>query len=403
MRNALLVILSATVGVVAAVAWIHSPQPAKATPGGDERPAMDPVVQLAQRPSRTRAEAVKEQGADQSDLEEFTPEERVNIAVYDRGYRSVVHITTATARSDPSFMFEVPTRGSGSGSVIDKQGHILTNFHVIEGVEDNGSAQVKLFNGETYPADPVGQDPVNDVAILKINAPPEVLFPVKYGDSTRLRVGQKVYAIGNPLGFEQTMTTGIISSLNRQIPSRSGRSIKSIIQVDAALNRGNSGGPLLNSRGELIGMNTAIASPSGAGENIGIGFAVPINSIRRIVPQLLQHGRVIRPTIGITRAYETKKGLVVVQVERGGPAEQAGLRGFKVVREQRRRGPFVYESTRIDESAADMIVAVDGKPVQTADELLTIVESKRPGDEIAVTIVRDGRETTATVALGSDE
>ena len=327
----------------------------------------------------------------------LTPEERTNIFVYEKCNRSVVHITTLTVRAD--FLFrEVPSEGAGSGSVLDKAGHILTNEHVIESARE---IVATLSDGNSYPAKLVGVDSVNDIAVLKIDAPQEVLFPVEFGDSSRLRVGQKIYAIGNPFGLERTMTTGIISSLNRTLPSRSGRLMKQIIQIDAALNRGNSGGPLLDSRGQLIGMNTAIASTTG--QNTGVGFAVGSSSIRRVVPQLIQNGRVIRPDIGITRVMQTEQGLLVATLSERGPAELAGVRGFSIVTEKRRRGPFVYENVRIDRSQADLVVACDGRQVATVDDLLEIVEAKRPGDRVSLTIVREGRAVDIPITLGTGE
>lgn len=326
---------------------------------------------------------------------ELTPEEQRNIYVYDKGNRSVVYITTRSVQMDNFFLMERPAEGSGSGSVLDKEGLILTNYHVIEGARE---IRVTLFNGESYEADLVGQDPVNDIAVLKIEAPADQLYPVSYGDSSMLKVGQKVYAIGNPYGLERTMTIGIISSLNRVLPSRSGRTMKSIIQIDAALNRGNSGGPLFDSSGKLIGMNTAIASRTG--ENTGVGFAIPVASIKRVVPQLVESGRVIRPDIGITRVYQTDEGLVVATVAQGGPADQAGIQGFRLVREQVQRGPFVYEQTRIDRSNADTIVGIDGKAVQTADDLLSAIENKQPGEEVMLRIVRGDRTLEVPVRLG---
>lgn len=331
-------------------------------------------------------------------LNEFTPEEQVNIRVYDEANRSVVHITTKSWSGNSLFPFEVPAEGSGSGSVLDKQGHILTNDHVVEGASQ---IRVTLFNGQSYDAGLVGRDPPNDVAVLRIEAPAADLFPVTFGDSSRLRVGQKVYALGNPFGLERTLTVGILSSLNRRLPSRTGRDMKSIIQIDAALNRGNSGGPLLDSHGRLIGMNTAIASATG--ENTGVGFAIPVNTIKRVVPELIEHGRVIRPVIGIASVYETEKGLVIVELVPGGPAEQAGLQGFRLARQRYRRGPFVYERTYVDREHADIIIAADGTPVRSADELLDRVESKQPGDRMVVRVLRDGRELDVLVILGSSE
>ncbi|PQO31915.1 PDZ domain-containing protein [Bremerella cremea] len=328
----------------------------------------------------------------------LTPDEKRNILVYERGNRAVVHITTRSVQIDNFYLMERPAEGSGSGSILDKTGLILTNYHVIE---DAREIRVTLFNGESYVASLVGQDPVNDIAVLKIDAPQDVLFPVRYGDSSKLRVGQQVYAIGNPFGLERTMTIGIISSLNRVLPSRSGRTMKSIIQIDAALNRGNSGGPLFDSSGRLIGMNTAIASRTG--ENTGVGFAIPISAVKRVVPQLVENGRVIRPDIGITRVYQTEQGLMVATVAQGGPVDQAGIRGFRLVREQIQRGPFVYEQTRIDRSEADTIIGIDGQRVQTADDLLSVVENKKPGEEVVLAVVRGGEKVSVPVTLGEGD
>ncbi len=329
--------------------------------------------------------------------DEFTAAERVNIAVYDNVNRSVVNITTLIVRPDMFLMLE-PSEGAGSGSVLDQAGHILTNFHVIEGAKQ---VKVTLFNGETYDAKLVGADPVYDIAVLRIDAPREMLFPVAFGESSILRVGQHVYAIGNPFGLERTMTTGIISSLNRSLPSRSGRTMKSIIQIDAALNRGNSGGPLLDSGSRLIGMNTAIASRSG--ENTGVGFAIPVNTISRVVPQLIQNGRVIRPDMGITRVLQTDQGLVVATITPGGPAERSGLRGFRIIKNQRRFGPFVSEEVQIDRDYADLILAIDGQPVKSADDLLSAIERHQPGEEAVVTVLREGRQVNVGVVLGAEE
>jgi S1-C subfamily serine protease len=330
-------------------------------------------------------------------LEEFTPEERTNILAYERSNRSVVHITTKSAQTAMLFI-EVPAEGTGSGSVLDRQGHILTNYHVVEGAQE---IRVTLFDGESYPASLVGRDIVNDIAVLRISAPEASLIPMPLGESSRLRVGQFVYAIGNPFGLERTMTTGIISSLNRSLPSKSGRTMKSIIQIDAALNRGNSGGPLLDSHGRLIGMNTAIASSTG--ENTGIGFAIPVDSIRRVVPQLIEHGRVIRPDSGITAVHQTELGLVIATLTPGGAAERAGLRGFRIVKEQKRRGPFTVEERKIDRTAADTIVAVDGEKVRTADEFLSYIERHRPGELAMLSVLRDGQRIEVPLPLSPGE
>jgi S1-C subfamily serine protease len=197
------------------------------------------------------------------------------------------------------------------------------------------------------------------------------------------------------------MTTGIISSLNRSLPTRSGRTMKSIIQIDAALNRGNSGGPLIDTRGRLIGMNTAIASSTG--ENTGVGFAIPVDTIKRVSAQLIASGRVIRPETGIARVYQSERGLVIATLVPGGPAEQAGLRGFRVVRETKRRGPFTYEERRVDRAYADTIVAVDGQKITTADEFLSYVERRHPGERTILSILRDGQFMDVSVLLSSGE
>ena len=333
-----------------------------------------------------------------ADLSEFTPEERVNILVYEKANRGVAHIMTKASAGDGFFSLAEPAEGSGSGSLLDQEGHVLTNFHVVEGANE---IRVTLADGQTYDAGLVGRDPANDIAVLRIEAPRESLVPVELGDSSGLRVGQRVFAIGNPFGLERTLTVGTLSSLNRRLPSRTGRDMKSIIQVDAALNRGNSGGPLLNSHGQLIGMNTAIASSTG--ENTGVGFAIPVNTIKRVVPQLIEHGRVIRPVIGIASVFETNRGLVIIELVPGGPAERAGLSGFRLMTKRERRGPFVYERQYIDREHADVILAADGKPVRSGDELLDLVDAKKPGDQMIVRILREGREVDVLVILGASE
>jgi S1-C subfamily serine protease len=236
------------------------------------------------------------------------------------------------------------------------------------------------------------------VAILKIDAPADSLFPVVFGSSSNLLVGQRVFAIGNPFGWQRTLTTGIVSSLDRSLPTQHGRrDLKSIIQIDAAINPGNSGGPLLDSHARMIGMNTAIASKTG--ENTGVGFAIPINTIARVVPQLVQNGRVRRPESGIARALQTDRGLLILNLVPGGAAERAGLQGPKIKKEQKRQGPFVVESQTRDLAAADLIVAVDGKPVKTADDFLDAIEVKQPGDQVTLTVIRAGQERQVPLQL----
>lgn len=326
----------------------------------------------------------------------FNEAERVHIAVYEKVNRSVVHITTKSWSPEMFLMPDAPNEGTGSGSILDYDGHILTNDHVIDGASQ---VWVTLYNGSEFSAKLVGRDAANDTAVLRIEAPRKMLYPISMGDSTALRVGQHVYAIGNPFGLERTMTMGILSSLNRTLESRTGREMKSILQIDAALNPGNSGGPLLNSNGDLIGMNTAIASPSGAGENTGVGFSIPVGTLKRVVPELIEHGRVIRPTIGIAQVFENDRGLLIITLTPGGAAEAAGLQGFRLIREV--RGRFVR--TYVDKSSADMILRVDGEPVNTADKLLDIVEAKNPGDRVKVRVLRGTRELDVTVTLEEDD
>lgn len=329
----------------------------------------------------------------------MTAEEALNVSIYDRTNRSVVNIST-TSRPE-SLLLNREIEGNGSGSVFDRQGHILTNHHVIS---NSQKVTVTMFNGDAYPAALVGADPDNDIAVLRINAPETVLFPVPWGDSSNLRVGQHIIAIGNPFGLERTMTTGIISSLNRQITSKTKRQIHSIIQIDAALNQGNSGGPLFNSRCELIGMNTAIATRSG--DNAGIGFAIPVNTIKRVVSQLIAHGRVIRPTIGILQVFETDRGLLVVNLTPGGPAELAGLQGSRITRRSGRVGIIPVEQDTVDHSQSDLIVGVDGQKVKRSDDLLGVIETKKPGDQVMLTVVRKGgagETVQIPVQLGSGE
>jgi S1-C subfamily serine protease len=326
-------------------------------------------------------------------LRELDPDERNNIRVYNAANKSVVNITTEAAV--PGFFGDDTSTGTGSGFVIDKQGHILTNFHVVhENDASRVSIQVKLFDGSAHEATIIGADATNDVAVLSVRVPQEKLVPLKLGDSSSVMVGQKILALGNPFGLERTLTSGIVSSLDRSIKARNGRMIKGIIQTDAAINPGNSGGPLLNSKGQVIGMNTAIVSH--VGQSSGISFAVPINAISRILRQLIEKGRVIRSDLGIAKVYATGEGLLVMAIVEGGPADRAGV---QPVRMKIERGPG-YIRKSLDPDSADLIVAVDHKRVRTVDELLTEVEKHRPGENIRLTVVRDGQPVDIVVVLG---
>ncbi len=336
-------------------------------------------------------------GPDSRPQRKLTPEEKVNIHVYESSNRSVININTKATVTSGFFLMESPSEGAGSGIVIDKQGHVLTNFHVVEGAQE---IQAVLYDGSSHDASLVGVDPVTDVAVLRVDAPADLLVPVQFGSSNDLKVGQRVFAIGNPFGLERTLTTGIISSLNRSLPTRAGRTIKSIIQTDAAINPGNSGGPLLDSGSLLIGMTTAIASRTG--QSSGVGFAIPVGTLERIVPQLITNGRVVRPDAGITRVYQTERGLLVATLSPGGAAERAGIRGFRVVRESRRQGPFVAEFERVDRSNADLIVGVDTVEIDTVDDFLTAIESKNPGDRVLIAIERQGHRLDVPLTLENE-
>lgn len=327
----------------------------------------------------------------------FSDEEQVNIAVYENVNRSVVNINTTMNRDEFWFLGGAPTQeGSGSGWVLDRQGHIVTNYHVIE---NSDFVSVTLSaSKEPFTAQIVGSDPQNDIAVLKIDAPPEALFPVTLGESSSLKVGQKIFAIGNPFGLERTMTVGIVSSLGRTLRSKTGRLIKNIIQIDAALNQGNSGGPLLDSEGKLVGMNTAIATLTG--ENTGVGFSVPVNTIRRVLPQLLEFGEVRRASLGIDLFWKADQGLGVARTQDYGPAAAAGIRGLKVSRKLVRVGNRVFEQLQYDKDAADRIIGINDVPVNSTDDLQDALDRYKPGQQVNVQILRNGRPMSVPLTLG---
>ncbi len=387
MRKAvLLCVLSAVVGGLAAFGLHSPPLTDSQSVAQDATPWSPPAAVAMPQPA----------AGGSSQLDSLTPDERVNVFVYQQVNRSVVNINTKEVSGN--FLLTYESQGEGSGSVIDRQGHILTNFHVVESAKN---IDVTLFDGSSYVANLVGGDAETDVAVLKIKAPPEKLFPVAFGSSSNLLVGQRVFAIGNPFGFERTMSTGIISSLDRTLPSRHGpMPLKSIIQVDAALNPGSSGGPLLDSHARLIGMSTAIAS-SKADQSAGVGFAIPVNTIARVVPQLIQTGRVQRPDAGIVKALQTDRGLLVVVMAPDGPAQRAGLRGPRIEEREQRQGPFVTRYRTVNWAAADLIVAVDGQPVRTAEDFLNVVEAKQPGQQVVITVIRAGQKLDVPLTLGS--
>lgn len=309
---------------------------------------------------------------------ELAADETNTIDVFRANSPSVVYVTSIAVRRGLFSLnaVEIP-QGTGSGFVWDDSGRIVTNYHVIS---DASRVQVTMADNSTWKAVLVGAAPDKDIAVLQIAAPPHLLRPIAIGKSSDLLVGQKVYAIGNPFGLDQTITSGIISALNREIRAQNGRVINGVIQTDAAINPGNSGGPLLDSAGRLIGVNTAIYSPSGA--YAGIGFAVAVDVVNAIVPQLIKHGRVIRPGIGATLADDRLagrlgvEGVLIIRIESGSPAEKAGLRPTT--------------QTRDGIVLGDIITAVSGAPVNSYEELRTELERYQIGVEISVTIVRDG-------------
>ncbi len=323
----------------------------------------------------------------------LTPDEQTNIAVFKAASRSVVHITTlefATNIFSRSVM-QIP-RGTGTGFIWDERGHVVTNYHVIQG---GNAARVTLADQTTWKATLVGAFPDRDLAVLRIDAPKEKLKPILIGESGNLQVGQKVCAIGNPFGLDQSLTTGIVSALNREIESATQRRIRGVIQTDAAINPGNSGGPLLDSAARLIGVNTAIYSPSGA--SAGIGFAIPVDEVRRIVPRLIRDGKFIRPALGVQSAPDNVRqalglppGIVIIGVERGSPAEQAGLRPFT----RGANGAVIY---------GDQIVALAGTPVASNDDILSILEHLQSGDKVTLSLLRNGQRRDKTIVLGEPE
>ncbi|HET6204735.1 MAG TPA: trypsin-like peptidase domain-containing protein [Planctomycetota bacterium] len=331
---------------------------------------------------------------------DLTPAEKINIEIFKRVSPSVAYIATSALRRDyfSRNVFEIP-EGTGSGFVWDENGYIVTNYHVVANVsQGRGKARVLLAD-ESKPFDAtviaVAED--KDLAVLKVNAPKKLLHPIPVGTSRDLEVGQVVYAIGNPFGFDHTLTTGIISALDREIRAPSpalnvpGRLIQGVIQTDAAINPGNSGGPLLDSSGRLIGVNAQIFSP--AGTSAGIGFAIPVDTVNRIVPQIIRSGRAVRIGIGIHLIPDWwthnagLKGVLFQDVTRGGGAERAGLRPTKV------------SDDGTVEEIGDLIVAVDGTEVESLDDLSKIIDRHEAGDRVVVTVERDGKRKDVPVTL----
>ena len=322
---------------------------------------------------------------------DLAADENSTIELFERAGPSVVYITTRERQVNfwTMSVVEVP-RGSGSGFIWDREGHIVTNYHVIQGAE---SAEVLFSDHSAYTATLVGISPDHDLALVKVKAPLEILIPLPVGTSHDLQVGQKTFAIGSPFGLDKTLTTGVVSALGRTIEASSGRSIEDVIQTDAAINPGNSGGPLLDSSGRLIGVNTAIYSPSGA--YAGVGFAVPVDTVNRIIPQLITHGRYIRPRLGVYINDQMGRritnqigveGVLVLDLMPGSNAEKAGLQPTRLTR----RGRVIV---------GDIIIQLGERKVRQVNDLFNALEQYHPGETVELTILRNSKSVNISVTL----
>lgn len=340
-------------------------------------PAREPAVNRSELPVATSVSA--------DEALNYTPDELHTIRLFENASPSVCYITTKAQRR--SFWSRDVTEveaGSGSGFVWDNAGHIITNYHVIKGAS---KAIVTLAGGESYEASLVGVAKEKDLAVLKIEAPAKELEPIPVGTSEGIRVGQSVYAIGNPFGLDQTLTTGVVSALDREINSQANVPIVGVIQSDAAINPGNSGGPLLDSKGLLIGVNTAIYSPSGA--SAGIGFSIPVDVVRSVIPDLIRYGEIRRATLG-SELYQLRRGagLAFYDLKPAGPAASSGIRGIS----QDARGNLVL---------GDVLMGINGKPVRSTTDVFLEMEKFEPGQSVTLNVVRDEREIEVKVRLGS--
>ncbi len=333
------------------------------------------------------------QASEKVDYLSFATEDETNTTeVFSGASPSVVYVTSTALRRQMFSLnvLEIP-QGAGSGFIWDDSGLIVTNYHVVARAN---KLTVTLSDQREFEAQVVGLAPERDLAVLRLTDPPEGLVELPLGDSSELSVGRKVLAIGNPFGLDTTLTVGVVSALGREIQSPSGRKIRGVIQTDAAINPGNSGGPLLNSLGQLIGVNTAIYSPSGA--SAGIGFAIPVNTVREVVPQLIAYGKILRPILGIERASDQWirrnqiEGVPIVRTYRGFPADDAGMVGA-------RRG------NRGDILLGDIIVEVDGQPITNNDDFLSAMERHRVGDTVEITTIRGSSKQSFAVRLTESE
>jgi S1-C subfamily serine protease len=315
--------------------------------------------------------------------------------IYEQTYKGVVEITATSSQSSP-LGGEQQAQGQGSGFVFDSDGHIVTNDHVVEGAE---AASVRFWDGSTYDATIVGTDPSTDLAVIKVDAPSSMLVPLTLGDSTQLSVGEGVVALGSPFGLEGTVTSGIVSALNREMTSPNNFTISNSIQTDAAINHGNSGGPLVNAAGEVIGVNTQIKSESGGSD--GIGFAIPSSTVASIVPQIVSSGSVEHAYLGVAVATLSQSvadelgvpaGAMVTEVRQGTPAADSGLRAAN--------GSAMVDGESFP-TGGDVITAVDDTAVTSSADLQTAIDAKRPGDTVTITYTRDGTSKTVEVSLGT--
>src|SRR5271156_3299693 len=327
------------------------------------------------------------------------PTETENVRIYRQAAPAVANIVTRTVEYD-FFFNPVPVEGAGSGFLIDTDGHILTNNHVVQGAQ---TIEVTLGDQSRYKGKLLGSDAANDIALIQIDLAGRKITPLPLGDSRGLLVGQRVLAIGNPFGFQSTLTTGVVSSLGRTVQTRENTFIDEAIQTDASINQGNSGGPLLNSRGEVIGINSAIYSPSGT--TAGIGFAIPVNTAKRVADDLITRGRVRHATLGAEgrvlwpRLAEAlnlaaQQGILIEHVEPGGPAAQAGIRG----------GTKSLTDSRMQELrvGGDVLIAIDAKQITSQSDLSLLLNRPQPGDTVTATIVRDGKKMNLPIKLGGD-
>ncbi len=375
-------ILLLVFGFIIGTAWQGKDSPTKSSSDQQIESESTNVEDFINEPKNTYSRTV----ADQSEL---TPNERHTIQLFENAAPSVAFITTLNLRRDyfSRSVTEYPA-GSGSAFVWDNRGHIVTNFHVIANAQ---RYQVTLSDGNSYDAKYIGGAQEKDLAVLKIDAPASLLSPIPLGSSGQLMVGQSVYAIGNPFGLDQTLTTGIISALGREIKSEDGFPIRDVIQTDAAINPGNSGGPLLDSGGNLIGVNTAIYSPSGA--SAGIGFSIPVDDVQWIVPDLIRYGKVNRPLLGVTllpNQYLSRydlTGALILELTKNGPAEKAGLQA-------------TYRDREGNIRLGDLIVAVNDESVKNNIELLLILEKYRAGDQVELTVDRNDKKQKVLLELG---